>query len=141
MAKRKVRVKKSEEKPALPSLASLYAHLKIPEEFLGAGEMAGSFDHVGLPELLQILEANKKTGFLLVAIGKKRGHIIFSRGQILNGLYDKLEGTEAIYALIKEKEGKFRFLPLEGPKEDKIKKRASELILESLNRGEQAPGG
>lgn len=136
MAKRRARVKKNEATAALPPLTSLYAHLKVPEEFLGVGELAGSLDHLGLPELLQILEANKKTGILLVAIEKKKGHIIFSHGQILDGIYEKLKGAEAIYALIQEKEGKFRFLPLEVPTEDKIKKKASELILEALNKVE-----
>lgn len=134
MAKRKASAKRSVKKEVLPSLASLYAHLKIPEDCLGAGELAGSLDHLNLPELLQIFEANKKTGILLVAAKGKRGHVIFSQGRILDGVYDQKEGEEAIYSLIREKEGQFRFLPLAVPQEDKIKKKASELIFGALNR-------
>lgn len=132
-AKGKGKAKAAKGSGTTSSLVSLYAHLKVPEDHLGPGELAGSLDHLGLPELLQILEANKKTGFLLVKAGDKKGHIVFSKGKILNGKYEKLEGALAIYTLIQEREGVFRFLPLtEIPPEDKINKKASELILEAV---------
>lgn len=138
MAKKREKAPKNEAKVVLPSLASLYAHLKIPEDYLGPGEMAGSLDHLSLPELLQILEANKKTGVLLLKAGEKKGHIIFSRGQILDAVCDQKEGEGAIYTLIPENKGLFRFLPMEVPQKDKIKKHASDLILEApkTNEGE-----
>ncbi len=118
-------------------LEELYAHLKVPENYLKPGELAGSFDHVGLPELLQVLEANKKTGILLVKVRDKKGYVIFSQGKILNCVYDQQEGVEAVYVLVTEKEGQFRFLPREVPGEDKINKPSSELILEASKLAEE----
>ena len=62
-------------------------------------------------ELLQSLHMHQKTGKLLIDVKKGTGGILFRNGGIIGAQFKKLQNQEAIYTLMAENEGHFRFIP------------------------------
>ncbi len=62
-------------------------------------------------ELLQCLHMHQKTGKLLIDVKRGTGGVLFRNGGIIGAQFKKLENQEAIYDLLTENEGHFRFIP------------------------------
>ena len=77
------------------------------------GEVAisGLLDSVTPVEILQFLHMQRKTGKLLIDINTGTGGVLFRNGGIIAAQFKKLDNQEAVYALMAEKEGHFRFMP------------------------------
>ncbi len=82
-----------------------------------AYDMSGQLGKMALTEVLQMFNENQKTGVVFFElINGKQARIAFSDGEIVKAEYAEVSGEEALYALLKEKEGRFFFdtnLPLE----------------------------
>lgn len=72
--------------------------------------ISGLLDVVPPVELLQYLHMNKKTGRLLLDLEQETGGALFRNGGIIAAQYKKLDNREAVYALLEEKQGHFRFI-------------------------------
>lgn len=77
------------------------------------GEVAvnGRLDTIPTVELMQCLHMHQKTGKLLLDVEQGTGEICFLNGSIIAAQFNKLEKQEAIFALMAETEGHFRFIP------------------------------
>ncbi|MFO7761808.1 MAG: cyclic nucleotide-binding domain-containing protein, partial [Desulfobia sp.] len=72
--------------------------------------MSGQLSELALPELLQMLNENMKTGLILLELpNSEKARIAFSEGEIVKVEYGDKTGKEAFYDLLKEKEGRFTF--------------------------------
>lgn len=76
-----------------------------------ADAMAGRLDLVNLFELLQTLEFNQKTGLLEVFGADSSGSVGFREGKPVYAEAEDRTGVDAIYLLLREKEGQFSFGP------------------------------
>ncbi|MCW8138126.1 MAG: DUF4388 domain-containing protein [Planctomycetota bacterium] len=76
-----------------------------------ADAMAGRLDQVSLFELLQTLEFNQKTGVLEVFGSDATGSVGFREGRPVYAEAEDVTGVEAIYLLLREKDGQFSFGP------------------------------
>jgi DNA-binding response OmpR family regulator len=70
----------------------------------------GNLADLSLAEVIQLLNLNQRSGTLHIEAGQK-GEIYFKKGQMIFGKFGKLTGEEAIYKVVPQKKGKFRFVP------------------------------
>ena len=85
------------------------------EEF--ASGMVGKLSEMPPSELFQTLNINQKTGILTLALPKENGLLAFREGELVRAEYAGLEGREAFYEMLGQKEGRFKFIP-ELPPDD-----------------------
>jgi CRP-like cAMP-binding protein len=83
------------------------AHKARAEDF--ASCMQGRLQDMAPAELLQIFHMNRKTGGLSLELGHGPGQISFREGGIIHAHYRGQENEEAIFAMLGEHEGTYRF--------------------------------
>ena len=76
-----------------------------------ASGMVGRLSEISPTELLQTLSQNQKTGILTFSLPKKTAEFHYRNGDLIKAVYGKIEGKEAFFGLLKEKEGRFKFNP------------------------------
>ena len=85
------------------------------EEFQSG--MVGMLSEMPPSELFQTLNMNRKTGVLTIETNKFKAFVSFRDGNLIRAKADQLEGSDAFYALMALKHGRFKFVP-ELPPED-----------------------
>lgn len=95
-------------------------------------DMTGSLAHMSLPDLIQILEVNKKEGHLVIREGTKVGHILMKDGDIYSITQGRYEGEKALYRLFAWEKGTFEFSPKAIFSEQKIMVPTSGLLMEGM---------
>ena len=73
--------------------------------------MSGRIDAIIPPELLQVFHMHQKTGKLLLDMDGGSARVTFRDGAIIAARFEELDNQEAIFGLMAEKKGHFRFLP------------------------------
>lgn len=75
----------------------------------GKSVLKGDLGFLSLPDVLQILGENNKTGILSIrsSYSPQAGHIFFVNGRPVNAIAGKLNGLDAIYSLFGWTEGQF----------------------------------
>ncbi len=101
--------------------------------------LAGQLSEIPPTDLFQTFNINQKTGVLTLKLTEGTAQLSFREGRLVDVEYGDKKGEEAFFALLKLKEGRFKYLP--GLSPDKMA--ASEigdfmyLIIEGLRRIEQ----
>jgi CRP-like cAMP-binding protein len=73
--------------------------------------MSGDLSHISAAELLQALNLSQKTGTLTLALLKGAAQLILKSGHLIRAEYGDKAGKEAVYEILKEKQGRFKFSP------------------------------
>jgi CheY-like chemotaxis protein len=130
------------EKPYQPEvlLARVDHLLRRAEAARGAADardLAGDLAQMPLPDLLQILAMNRKSGRLRIERNGERGEIALAAGQPVDARAGAAAGEKAFFRLLARREGIFSFQP--GPVGDAgpITRRLEELLLEGLRQGDE----
>ena len=77
-----------------------------------ASGMIGRLAEIPPEALFQTLHVNNKTGILTVnEIPRGTARFSIRQGALIKGYYGNLKDEEAFYAILKEKKGRFRFVP------------------------------
>jgi CRP/FNR family cyclic AMP-dependent transcriptional regulator len=103
-------------------------------EMLDQG-ILGSVKTFSIPELVQTLSLNRRTGILVFTERHARGEVFFQEGSIHQVSLNDLDGEEAFYRLLEWQEGQFQFQPAEPffiPR--KIHKDTMQLLMEGLRQ-------
>ncbi len=79
--------------------------------------MSGSLSEISVAELLQALNMSQKTGVLTLKLTRGTAKVSIRSGDLVNAKYDYWIGEKAIFELLKEKSGEFKFKPGLPPKE------------------------
>lgn len=104
-----------------------------------ADAMAGRLDQVSLFELMQTLEFNQKTGVLEVFGAETSGSVGFRDGKPVYAEAEDLTGVEAIYLLLREKEGQFTFGPSFDPSRPvDVQAPVTAILMEASRRQDEA---
>jgi len=90
----------------------------LMSEELSSG-MTGNLSEIPPPELLQNLNTNQKTGLLSLTLPGGYAKLSFMDGNLVSAEYGDKEGKEAFFDVLKEKEGRFKFIPGLPPEEMK----------------------
>ena len=70
---------------------------------------AGSLADFGVPEILQVLDLNRKTGKLVIISNEGRGEVYLAEGQVTHAKLGDLVGEEAVYKMLAQERGYFEF--------------------------------
>lgn len=76
-----------------------------------ASGMIGKLSEMPPTELFQTLNQNQKTGVLSLQLSKGPAKLFFRDGELLRAKYDNREGRDAFFEMLKEDEGRFKFIP------------------------------
>lgn len=105
------------------------------------GGLSGAIEDVSLPQVIQMLEAGRKTGRLLTTATGMSGSVYFKEGRVVAAEYltaedqdSSVEGAEAVYRLLELREGVFEFLAEAVEFEPSIRESPQALLLEGLRR-------
>jgi CRP-like cAMP-binding protein len=127
-----------------PSLQMYFARLLarrlaqtniVRSEELSSG-MVGKLSEMRPTELFQTLHQNQKTGILSLQLPKGSAMLAFRDGGLIRAKYDKLEGINAFFELLKQEDGRFKFLPGLPPEDMNIPELGDFmwLLMEGLNK-------
>lgn len=73
--------------------------------------VSGRLDVIATAELLQVFHMHQKTGRLILEFENGPARVTFREGGLLAARYGDFDNQEAIYAILAQKEGSFRFIP------------------------------
>jgi CRP/FNR family cyclic AMP-dependent transcriptional regulator len=82
--------------------------------------MSGRLDEIVPAELFQIFHMHQKTGVLAMELPGGKGKISFREGCLINASYAGEKNQEAIFKILTEKKGVYRFTNGLSPKEMKV---------------------
>lgn len=106
---------------------------KRVEEGITAG-FIGSLSDIGLYDIIQTIELNKKSGILEIKGKVQDGRIFFKNGQIVQASVGKLRGEYAVYRMMTFNEGIFKMSFLNIDIKPEINMPNSALIMEGMRR-------
>lgn len=98
----------------------------------GMQGLAGSLEHLGLPEILQVLSQSRRSGRLTIHGKSATGYIYLEEGEVNNAMAGDIGGEPAFGIMMAWNEGEFGFEPGVTTTERLINKRLDGLILDSL---------
>ena len=95
---------------------------------------AGSLEDMGVVDLLQTIEVSRKSGVASIRQGKREAQVFFRDGKLVDAVYGKLRGEEAIYRSLLWTRGDFEveFKPIDSP--DQISTSTQGLLMEGMRR-------
>lgn len=102
-----------------------------------AREIEGSLAQLPLPDLLQILAMNKRTGKLTLHHGQQRGELHISSGRPVNARSGDVDGEKALFRLIGWREGSFAFMPGPPPGRARIERTMEDALLEGMRQSDE----
>jgi hypothetical protein len=102
--------------------------------------MQGRLQDMAPAELFQVFHMNSKTGVLSLDLPHGPGKISFREGCIINAHYRAQENEEAIFAMLGEHEGTYRFTIGLSPQEMKAAEVGDfmKLLMEGIKRVDDA---
>ena len=109
--------------------------------------ISGDLSQMPAIELLQALELSQKSGMLILTLPKGLAQIFIQYGNLIRADYCNKSGKEAVFEILKEREGRFKFSPdlpedkLDAPEIGSLMKillDASRMLDEE--RSDQGPG-
>jgi len=71
--------------------------------------MSGDLSQMSAWELLQALNLSQKTGILILTLPNGSAQLLLNRGNLIRADYCNQTGKEAVYKILKERQGRFKF--------------------------------
>jgi hypothetical protein len=101
------------------------------------GDFRGDLQQVSILDLLQLLSMNRRTGVLNVVTAAGAGEVRISDGEIVDGVYRRLEGEKALYRLITETDGTFAFASGTAAMARRVNVSTNALLMEALRQSDE----
>jgi len=110
----------------------------IPEGIV----ISGMLNEISPSELMQFFHMHQKTGKLVFDVAKGTGRIAFREGAIIGANYLEYEDKEAIFALLREQQGRFSFMGGIPPSLHEVEDIGDfmMLLMEGIKRMDEAEG-
>ena len=103
----------------------------------GSVELQGAIREFSVPDVVQFLCGQGKTGRLALALPEAAGSIFFDGGAVVHAELAAREGEEAFFELMSRREGSFEFVPGEGSAKKSIRNHTTILLLEGARRSDE----
>lgn len=107
----------------------------LPEA--AADELRGNLSQMGLPDLLQMLAMNRRTGTVSVVTARGTGEIRLDEGEIVDASFRRLEGEKALFRLMRESSGHFTFNPGRGSGPRRIQTPGHVLLMDGMRHADE----
>jgi CheY-like chemotaxis protein len=112
-------------------------------------DIRGNLEQMPLPDLLQLLAMNRRSGSLGITTASGAGEVRLADGEVVDAAFRRLDGDKALFRLMGERDGRFAFVPGESTAPRRIQSSTSMLMMEAMRqvdelarrRTELAPGG
>lgn len=101
------------------------------------GDFRGDLQQVSVPDLLQLLSMNRRTGTLTIVTVTGQGEVRLTDGEIVDAVFRRVEGTKALYRLLAETEGSFSFVTGTPTPLRRITEPTRVLLLEGLRHTDE----
>ncbi len=104
--------------------------------------MRGRLEVMGLPNLFQVLEAERRTGTLRLTRDGRRGEILFLEGRVAYAVEGECQGEAAVYRMLAWDTGDFELEQTSGsgPASAQIARSNQSLLVEGMRRLDELPG-
>lgn len=104
--------------------------------------MQGRLEVMGLPNIIQALEAERRTGTLRLTSEGRRGEILFAEGRIAFAMEGPRQGEAAVYRLLGWERGDFELEETSGtgPAGAQVTRPNQSLLMEGVRRVDEIPG-
>jgi hypothetical protein len=93
--------------------------------------LRGRFPSIALPDVLQLIQANRKTGELLISRGDRSGVMFILRGEVIHAQVGANQGERAAFEILEWEEGDFEFVPTPVHAERTIRRGVPDLLIEA----------
>ncbi len=100
-------------------------------------EIEGGLSQLPLPDLMQIMAMNRRTGRLSLHHGQERGEIQIADGRPVNARVRDIEGEKALFRLVGWRDGTFSFKPGPAPARTKIDRTMEDALLEGMRQTDE----
>jgi Domain of unknown function (DUF4388) len=100
-------------------------------------ELQGKIREFSVPDVVQFLCGQGKTGKLALVFPQASGWIFFDEGAVAHAELGAREGEEAFFELMSRKEGSFEFAPGERSGKKSIRNHTTILLLEGARRSDE----
>jgi CheY-like chemotaxis protein len=100
-------------------------------------EIEGSLSQLSIPDLMQILGMNRRSGRLNLERGNERGEIIVAEGRPVNARMGRAEGEKALFRLMVWSEGTFTFAPGGSGGKVRIHRAMDDALLEAMRQADE----
>jgi hypothetical protein len=107
--------------------------------FKADSTLSGKIGDVSLAEVFHLVEFNRKTGTLDVAVGERRGRFHFKDGQILHGSFEESLGIDAVAGVLRLASGNFAFQAGEPQCERTLFDPTMKILLDASRRLDEDP--
>lgn len=72
---------------------------------------SGNLKQTNLVDAVQFLEIGRREGVLHIYSGRRKGYLIFSKGNVIDAFYRNYTGRDAVMSMLEIDEGDFYFEP------------------------------
>lgn len=110
---------------------------RTPPVSTDRGDFRGDLQQVSVPDLLQLLSMNRRTGTLTIVAATGQGEVRLTDGEIVDAVFRRVEGTKALYRLLGEAEGSFSFVSGTPTPLRRVTEPTGMLLLEGLRHTDE----
>lgn len=101
--------------------------------------LSGNLSEMALPDLLQVIKSNQRSGVLEIIKGVEQGKIYFVEGKLVSALIGEVLGAKSMFRMLAFDEGDFEFHPLpedfdEGAAQGKIDMSLESILIEGMRQ-------
>ncbi len=102
------------------------------------GGLGGSLADIAIPDILQLMEVQRKNGTLTLDFEGAVGKIFIVNGSMVNAEYGKLKGETAVYKMLAKSKGSFHFDPREPKTEVTINRPTTSVLMDAAREMDES---
>jgi CheY-like chemotaxis protein len=126
----------------LARVAGLLRRVETAERVRKAGVLEGSLDQIAIPDLLQILSMNRRSGVLRIASsagggGGAKAELLVSSGRVSDARIGEISGEKALFRCLLWSSGTFTFAPGAPSGAGRIGLSMDEVLLEGMRQNDE----
>ncbi|HVE82398.1 MAG TPA: DUF4388 domain-containing protein [Myxococcales bacterium] len=121
----------------LSRIDQIFRRAEAARELKGQREIEGNLSQLSLPDLVQILSMNKRTGRLTLLRGTERGEIHVADGRPVNARVGAVEGEKALFRLLSWTEGTFELVTAAPAGKPRIQRSMDDALLEGMRHSDE----
>lgn len=95
-------------------------------------DFRGELEQVGVLDLIQLLNMNRRTGVLSITTATGSGEVRLDDGEVVDACFRRLEGEKALLRLLAEQEGTFAFTSTAGGIPRRIEAPTRALLMDGV---------
>ena len=96
--------------------------------------LSGDLAEMSVPDLLQMIESNRRTGSLIIDASGRRATVYFVDGRPIDAVAGKRSGEPAVYTIVAWTKGRFEFSTQISERPQRIFSSVQALLLEAMRR-------